>query len=307
MPQETVPEPGAAFTGLSSLFSDFSLEVTPSGVAALLAAPPLPAETRVFITHLERNRDADTIEAARRLRQAGLRPVPHLAARRIANVGELRALLDGLVTEADVDEVLVIAGDTPPIADQFPSTIDLLRTGLLERYGVRRINVAGHPEGAPSIPEIELQRALDEKNAYARQSDAEMRIITQFVFEAAPLITWEQRIRARGNALPVCVGLAGLAGIKSLVRHARACGVGASVRTLMRQGARLSRLVRPYDPGPIVSDLSEARRSDPESLIDGIHFFPFSGISRTVAWATGISDGSIALDGSLTPIGNIRT
>ena len=46
-----------------------------------------------------------------------------------------------------------------------------------------------------------------------------MYIVTQFCFEAAPVIAWDKRIQAEGNRLPVYIGLPGLASLKALIGH----------------------------------------------------------------------------------------
>ena len=93
----------------------------------------------------------------------------------------------------------------------FPATIDLLRTGILQRHGVTRVGVAGHPEGSPDVDPADLVQAIVDKNAFAVESGLEVEIVTQFSFAPEPVIIWEGALRKAGNRLPVRVGLPGAA------------------------------------------------------------------------------------------------
>ncbi len=162
-----------------------------------------------------------------KLRKMGFEPVPHLAARTIQNSVHLTEMLRRLTWEGSVREVLLIAGSQDRAEGTFENTLQLLETGLLAEYGIETIGVAGHPEGHPQAGEQALHDALAAKNRYATQTGAHLYLVTQFFFDAAPVIAWERRIREAGNKLPIEVGLHGVTGIASLARHAAACGESA--------------------------------------------------------------------------------
>jgi methylenetetrahydrofolate reductase (NADPH) len=94
-----------------SAASGFSIETTP-GSAAKVAnfADHLAAGTTVNVTYLAGSDAAETIAVCQRLRDEGMRPVPHVAARNIESAGQLDDYLGALTGEAGVDEALVIAG-----------------------------------------------------------------------------------------------------------------------------------------------------------------------------------------------------
>ena len=48
----------------------------------------------------------------------------------------------------------------------FPDTISLLETGIFDKYGISEIGIAGHPEGSPDIPDLEIKKALLLKNKF---------------------------------------------------------------------------------------------------------------------------------------------
>src|SRR5436190_18692782 len=109
------------------------------------------------------------VALATRLKRAGFRPVPHVAARRIASRDALDEYLARVAGEAGVDSALVIAGDSDRSSGPFDSSRALLETGLFQRHGAVRIGVAGHPDGHPKIAERALETALTAKKALARE------------------------------------------------------------------------------------------------------------------------------------------
>ena len=180
-------------------------------------------------------------------------------------------------------------------AGSFDSSMQLLETGLFDKHGISKIGVAGHPEGSPDISDPGLAEALAWKNAFAERSDAEIYIATQFCFEARPIIEWDKRIRAAGNKLPIHIGIPGLATLKTLINHARACGVGPSMRFLTRQATKVARLMTVNAPDKLVLDLARYRAEDPDCGIRQVHVYPLGGMRKSAAWAYGVLDGDFEL------------
>ncbi|MFP4362077.1 MAG: methylenetetrahydrofolate reductase, partial [Alphaproteobacteria bacterium] len=214
--------------------------------------------------------------------RAGLRPVPHLAARRLAGPAEPDARL-GAWRAVGVADVLLIAGDPPRPAGAFTSTLDVLATGLLERHGIRRLGVAGHPEGHPVADRETLRAALRAKLAYARAHGAEMWIVTQFAFEACPLAAFEAGLRDDGVNLAIRAGVPGPATPRTLMTYAWQCGVGVSARVLARR-PQAARLLGRWAPDGVVEGLAEAWRAEPASLVHGLHLYPFGGLAAALDW-----------------------
>ena len=52
-----------------------------------------------------------------------------------------------------MDHALVVAGDQAIAKPAFDSSLQVLETGLLGKYGFREVGVAGHPEGSKAIGE----------------------------------------------------------------------------------------------------------------------------------------------------------
>ncbi len=112
-----------------------------------------------------------------------------------------------------------------------------------------------------------------------------MAVVTQFVFEAAPVIAWADRLAEAGIHLPLHIGVAGPAKLQTLLKYAMSCGVGASIRVLQRRAADLTRLMLPFTPDAVLADLAAHKAAHPDSAIAGVHFFPLGGIGATTDYA----------------------
>jgi len=281
---------------IMDLTAGFSIETTPGSA---LKIPDyrehLRAGATVSVTFLPGSDFADTIATAKRLKDEGFIPAPHFAARSILSKAVLEENLKRLQGEVGVEDAVVLAGGVnDPIGD-FDNSMEILETGLFEAHGIKRIGVAGHPEGSPDIPPSHAHQALLWKNDYAQGSSAEFYIATQFCFEAAPIIAWEKTIREAGNALPVHIGVPGLATLKTLINHAKACGVGASMRVLTRQARNIAKLLTVQQPDRLLIDLAHHKATNPLSAIAKIHVYPLGGLRRSAKWSYAVADGDFDL------------
>ena len=277
---------------IMDFMSGFSLETTP-GSAAKVASfhDHVRAGTSVYITFLPGSDFGETVAVARRLRDEGFNPVPHLAARSIANRQVLETNIRRCSEEAGVTQVLLIGGAVPQPVGDFSDTMQVLETGLLDRYGIDRIGVAGHPEGSPDIPEEAVRQALAWKNAFAERTGADLYIVTQFCFEAEPIIRWDRAIQAAGNGLPIHIGIPGLATVKTLMAHAKACGIGPSMRFIARQAMNVAKLLTVSAPDALVASLAHYQATDPGCGIAGVHMYPLGGLRKSAEWSYAVVDG----------------
>ena len=274
-----------------------SVEVTPNGAQKIDDFRTVLKEgTKVYVTFLAGSRFEDTIKTVKRLHDEGMKAVPHIAARAIPSSKVLEESLKVLQAESEVTEVLLIAGGVSRPVGEFDSSIQVLRTDLLQKYGITTVGVAGHPEGSPDIPDAEIARALLEKNAYARDNDIEMYIATQFCFESEPVIAWDRRIQAQGNTLPIHIGIPGLATLPTLIRHAQACGIGPSMRILTRQAGNIAKLMATRMPDKLVRDLANYTASNPDCGITHCHLYPLGGLQKSAAWMYAVQDGAFELN-----------
>jgi len=280
----------------SDFLEGFTVETTPGTAAKTpdYRAMLRPA-TKVAVTFLPGSDFADTLATSLRLRAEGFEPLPHLAARSFTSHTAFQEGVARLVDEAGVEEVIVLAGAVPSPLGPFESSMALLETGLLDRAGIRRIGVAGHPEGSPDIRDEDVAAALAWKNAFAERTGAELYIVTQFCFEAAPIIAWDRRIQAEGNRLPIRIGLPGLATLKTLLTHARNCGIGASMTFLVKQARNVAKLMTVNAPDRLTLELARYRATDPNCGIAGVHMYPLGGLRKTAAWSYAVVEGDFTL------------
>ncbi|NJP94826.1 methylenetetrahydrofolate reductase [Nonomuraea sp. FMUSA5-5] len=248
------------------------------------AAGLLPAGTRVNVTFLAGEDSALRVHAARVIRRLGFRAVPHVSARRLTSERELMRYLSALADAGAAEEVCVVGGDPARPAGPYEDAPALIRTGLLARSGVRQVSVAGYPEGHPHIPPAELWRALEDKHRALLEQDLGMTVITQFGFDAAPVVRWLGELRARGIRSPVRVGVPGPVGVKRLLRYARRFGVNSSAGIVRKYGISLTNLLATAGPERFVErlrgQLDPARHGDVR-----LHLYTFGDLPASARWA----------------------
>ena len=262
------------------LLDNWSMEMTARDLAELEAAAPLtPPGTKIPVAFLPSETHAARVAAARRVRALGFIPIPHIAARRFTSERDLESFLEAL----QVDHAFVVAGDTPSPAGPFPDALSVIRSGLLAKHGVRRIGIAGYPEGHPDIDDAALFGAALEKQAALGERGHDFAIVTQFAFDAAPILSWLERARAGGLVALVRVGVPGPADAATLLKYAARCGVSVSTRVMRRYGLSMTRLLSVQGPERLLDDLRASL--DPERHGEVLlHFFPFGGLERTARW-----------------------
>ena len=280
-----------------NFLADFTAETTPFSAAKVEDfREVLRPGTTVFITFLPGSNFEDTIAVAARLRKEGFNPVPHLAARSIPSAAFLDENLRRLRNEADINEVLTIAGAVEEPVGEFSDSMQVLNTGLIDKHGIKKIGVAGHPEGSPDMSDDAITAALNWKNDFADRSDAELYIVTQFCFEVEPIIAWDKAMKAAGNTLQIRIGLPGIATIKTLLNYSKACGIGNSINFLKKQARNVAKLMTASAPDKLISDLVKYKNSDPECGVMGCHMYPLGGIKKTAKWTYAVIDGEFAMN-----------
>jgi methylenetetrahydrofolate reductase (NADPH) len=274
-----------------------SLEITSADSALPAAlAGRLPAGTTLYVAHTPNATLAQVADVACAAEAAGFRGCPHLVARRIASRAELGAALARL-RDGGVTRALLVAGDLTPPAGEFASTLDVLDSGALDDAGLAALGVAGHPEGNLNIPPAAAWDALARKQDWGRKAGVMMHIATQFGFDTGALAEFDRGLAARGIALPVHVGVAGPASLKSLAKFAAMCGIGASLGALLTNpGAigALKSLVRTVDE--VFPAIVRLREGPLAARLVQPHFFAFGGVMKTVEWLEAVRAGRFDLD-----------
>ena len=248
----------------------WSMEILPHNFADVSLIPDFINE--VYITMIPGAACWETIQTAQQIKAVGKHAVPHIAARSFAGVEELSACLSGL-QETGIERALLIGGGNSQPAGDFSCVMDLLKTGLLAKYGINAFDFAGHPEGNPDDPNSEFH--LLEKLRWTEERGIPARIVTQWCFDTDGTNAWISGLREKGIRNPIHLGIPGPSTIKTLMRFAKVCGVKASTKVLRKQGMNISKLMFVNKPDKIISELSG---------YDQLHLYPFGGIAKSAAW-----------------------
>ena len=249
----------------------------------------LPAGTRVYVAHLEGTPIEDMVATAKRLAAEGYNVMPHFPARIIKDQPMLEDWIARYQGEANVTQALLLAGGVDAPHGQYHSSLQLLESGLFDKAGFNRLHVAGHPEGNKDIDpdgtSVNVDAALSWKQLFSERTDAKMALATQFAFEAGPIIDWANAVKAAGVDIPIHIGIAGPAKLQTLIKFAIACGVGPSLKVLQKRAMDVTKLLLPYEPTHVISQLAAHKAENPDFNISHVHFFPLGGIKTNANWA----------------------
>ena len=233
MPASDVVATKANVDQIAAFMRNCSFEATrPAAKDIAALRETLAPGTPVYLTMLPNHQPGECVDNACAIRNAGLTPIPHLAVRHLASLDAADQILADLNAKAGVTRVLLIGGDTKTPMGSIPNVLALIESGILQRNRISDVGVAGFPDGHPVLNEDELEANLVTKLAAIQSGGLEGRIVTQFVFDAAPVIRWISWLRRRGLHAPIHVGLAGPTSLMAWLNFARKCGVKASAEAL---------------------------------------------------------------------------
>lgn len=268
------------------LVDGFSLEMTGKDIPGLEeAAPVIPAGTKINVTFLG-NEDLEMrVAASRAVADHGFVPVPHISARRIQSQDQLEEFLGRLQEAGASEHVFAVGGDPAEPEGPYPDSLSVIQTGLLPKYGVKEVSIAGYPEGHPDIPSDVLWRHLEDKSRALVDQGLDATILTQFAFDTDPVIDWIDAVRERGIDTPIRIGTPGPAGVKRLLGFARRFGIGSSAGIVKKYGFSLTNLMGTAGPDRFVGDLAALLAADPAAGAVSLHFYTFGGLLATSDWA----------------------
>jgi methylenetetrahydrofolate reductase (NADPH) len=261
----------------------YSLEMTAKDIASLRdAAPLIPADTPLAVTFLPGEEADARVAATVAVRELGFEPMPHFSARRITSEDHFEDYLQAVVEQADVSRCFIVAGDPPEPQGPYFDTMALIKTGAFERAGIKAIGIGGHPEGHPVMSKEQCWDVLEAKVREIEARGMAPLVVTQFGFDPEAFLIWLKELRARGLDVPVRIGIPGPASIKSLLRFAARCGVGASAAVMKKYGVSITNLLGNAGPDKLVDEFA-ARLGEEHGRVR-LHFYPFGGLTKTVEW-----------------------
>ncbi|MFL2707871.1 MAG: methylenetetrahydrofolate reductase [Gammaproteobacteria bacterium] len=270
---------------LNNFLKGFSIEVTPRAITKIKNLSELiPSGTLFYIAHIEGTPIEEMVQTAKRINEQGYPTMPHFPARIIKDKDTLKDWISRYQNEANVENALLLAGGANKPYGDYDSSIHLIESELFDLAGFKKLHIAGHPEGNKDIdPDgstSNVNKALSWKNEYRNRTDADMAITTQFCFDSKSVINWANDIKNKGIDIPIHIGIAGPAKLQTLLRYSIECGVGASIKILQKRALDLTKLLLPYKPTSILSELAEYKSNNPDFNIEKVHFFPLGGVKQ---------------------------
>ena len=252
----------------------------------------LPYKTTVYVAHLEETPIEEMFSTCQRLISEGMVPMPHIPARIIPSIGKLEDWVKEYAS-LGVEQSLLLAGNGKTPSGELFNSIQMLESGIFEKYSFKKIQIAGHPEGNPDIDKDgSLERtvnALKVKQEFARKTKLQIGITTQFCFDLQPVIKWLEILEREKIDLPISLGLAGPTKLQTLIKYAIMCGVGPSISVLKKRAKDLTKLLLPFEPTEMVNELASNTKNKLFENVDSLHFFPLGGIEASASFARTIS------------------
>jgi methylenetetrahydrofolate reductase (NADPH) len=255
----------------------------------------LPPGTTVYVAHIPKATLQQVVRVALKVQAVGLRASPHIVARRLQSEQELRTALR-LLHAGGVEQVMLVAGDLAEPLGCFDSTLNVLDSGCFEQEGIQCVGVCGHPEGNRAITPVALWEALSRKQTYARRTGLKMHIVTQFTFDPEALCAWDRALVQREILLPVHVGIAGPTPLPKLIKFAVQCGVGVSLRSMMKNIGSMSKMARSVSgPEEMLIGVVRGHSGNLKTRLRQPHFYAFGGAIATAQWLRKVIEGRFEL------------
>ena len=270
---------------IKNFLDGFSIEVTPRAAAKIdNFADLIPKGTLIYIAHIEGTPIEEMVGTAKKINEQGFSPMPHFPARIIKDKNVLQDWISEYQNEANVKNGLLIAGGANKPYGEYDSSIQLIESELFDKANFQNLHIAGHPEGSmdidPDGSTKNVDQALSWKNEFSKRTDAKMAITTQFSFDADSVISWANNLKKSGIDIPIHIGIAGPAKLQTLLKYSIECGVGASIKIIQKRAMDLTKLLLPYKPTTIITDLANYKANNPSFNIEKVHFFPLGGVKQ---------------------------
>ena len=270
---------------IKKFLDGFSVEVTPKAASKIENFEDyIPSGTLVYIAHIEGTPIEEMVATAKKINEQGFCAMPHFPARIIKDKNVLEDWISRYKNEANVSNALLIAGGANKPYGEYDSSIQLIESELFDKADFNNLHIAGHPEGSmdidPDGSTTNVDQALSWKNEFSKRTDANMAITTQFSFDATSVNSWANNIKEAGIDIPVHIGIAGPAKLQTLLRYSIECGVGASIKIIQKRAKDLTKLLLPYKPTNIITELATYKANNPSFNIEKVHFFPLGGIKQ---------------------------
>ncbi len=241
-------------------------------------AAALPRGATVSVTASPAKGIEATVELSIALEAEGFRAVPHLSARMIRDRAHLAEILARL-SDAGIDRAFVGGGEAEEPGD-YPDGLSLLRAMADVGGGPVEIGVPSYPQGHTAIPDDALLRALHDKTPFASY------MTTQLCFDPRAIAGFIAARRVEGVALPVKLGIPGVAEVAKLMAISVRIGVRDTRRFLMKNSRFVGQLLTSggvYRPTSLLEKLAPLI-ADPAAGVVDLHVYTFNQVPSTETW-----------------------
>ena len=266
---------------LVRLLENARYEVLPTAATEEKVLEHLPRDRTVTVTASPTKGLEATLDLAERLTGHGYSTVPHLAARMVSGREELAEIAERLRGKG-ITSVFVPGGDAEAVGD-YPDALALLRDLKELDSPFAHVGITGYPESHPSIHDDLTVQSMWDKRHYATH------IVSNLTFDPAVVRDWVRRLRARGVAMPLLLGIPGPVERAKLLGMATRIGVGESTKFLAKNKGLFARLAAPGGfTGETFLERCAPALGEEGALVEGLHVFTFNQIAETEAWRTGM-------------------
>jgi methylenetetrahydrofolate reductase (NADPH) len=207
-----------------------SLEITTRN-----AVPATVPYEEIFVTWLPTEGKESVLAKTAELAAAGLRPVPHIAAYKVKDVADARAIAAAI---APVTRKAFFIRGGGQREGAFATVSELLATGAFDDF---EIGIGGFPDGNGPLSAEEGMKLLREKAVLADY------VVTQWSLNQPAIARFLDE-----SPLPVYLGIPNRCSMKQLVKFAAICGVENSLKGVLSNPTNLARFMLGFDPGYIV-------------------------------------------------------
>jgi methylenetetrahydrofolate reductase (NADPH) len=262
---------------LVRLLENARYEVLPTSSTEDKVLEHLPRDRTVTVTASPSKGLEATFDLAERLTGHGYVVVPHLAARMVTGPTELAEIVDRLRGKV-ITRVFVPGGDAEP-AGSYPDALALLEDLAAMGSPFAHVGITGYPESHPTLHDDLTVQSMWDKRRYATH------IVSNLTFDPAVVRDWVRRLRARGVAMPLLLGIPGPVDRTKLLGMATKIGVGESTKFLAKNKGLFARLAAPggFTGESFLEKCAPALGED-GALVDGLHVFTFNQVAETEAW-----------------------
>jgi methylenetetrahydrofolate reductase (NADPH) len=261
---------------LKRLVADAKYELIPLG-SALDKSAALPPGAAVTVTASPSHGIEATFDLCETLAARGHDVTPHLSAHMTRDRAHLQELL-GRARAAGISRVFVVGGDGKD-KGEFHDGLSLLRAMDEVGHPFTDVGIPSYPEGHASIADDALLQALKAKQPFATS------MTTQMCFNPGAVASWLARMRGDGVALPLHLGVPGVADLTKLMTVSAKIGVADSARYLKKNKKMVGHLMKKGSFGPdAFLEALAPTLADPVADVRALHVFTFNQVQNTADW-----------------------